>query len=72
MPEYVFEPEVGEDEWLDLSAGDLWRVWRSMPRLRGPEGPDRKRLLLVAHLLRQVADQMTDGRFPAVIDAGER
>jgi hypothetical protein len=72
MTDYVFEPEVGEDEWLDLSAGDLWRVWRSMPRPRGPEGPDRKKLLLVAHLLRQVADQLTDGRFLAVIDAGER
>jgi hypothetical protein len=72
MTDYVFEPEVGEGEWLDLSAGDLWRVWRSMPHPRGQEGPDRKKLLLVAHLLRQVADQLTDPRCRAAIDAGER
>jgi hypothetical protein len=43
-----------------------------MPHPEGFRGPDRKKLLLVAHLVRQVADQMTDPRFVAVIEVGEK
>src|SRR5262245_52535069 len=69
---YVFDPEVTEEDWLDLEGSDPWAVWRSMPHPEGCKGPDRKKLLLVAHLVRQVADQMTDPRFVAVIEVGEK
>jgi hypothetical protein len=71
MTTYVFEPEVDEEDWLDIGTHNLWPVWRSMPYPEGWEAPDRKKLLLVAHLLRHVADQLTDARFVATIDAGE-
>jgi hypothetical protein len=71
MTNYVFEPEVDEEHWLDIAAYNLWPVWRSMPEPSGEEEPDRKKLLLVAHLVRQVADQMTDPVFVASIEAGE-
>jgi hypothetical protein len=67
---YVFDPQITEEDWLDLEGSSLWAVWCSMPV---PEqGPDRKKWLLVAHLVRQVADQMTDPRFVDVIEVGER
>jgi hypothetical protein len=69
---YVFDPQVTEKEWLDLERSDLWKVWCSMPFPEGDHRPDRKKLLLVAHLVRQVADQMTDPVFVAVIDAAEK
>jgi hypothetical protein len=69
---YVFEPAVTEEEWLDIEGSDTLDVWRSMPYPERLEGPHRKQLLLVAHLLRQVADQMTDPQFVAVIEAGEK
>jgi hypothetical protein len=69
---YVFEPEVTEEEWLDLEGSNPWAVWRSMPFPEGYRGLDRKRLLLVAHLVRQVVDQMTDPRFVAVIEVAEK
>ena len=69
---YVFHPEVTEEEWLDLEASDTYAVWRSMPHPEGYRDPDRKKLLLVAHLVRQVSDQMTDPRLVAVIEAGEK
>src|SRR4051812_18887489 len=72
MTKYVFEPEVTEEEWLDVEGSDQWAVWRSMPHPEGWREPDRKKLLLVAHLLRQVADQLTDPVFVASIEAGER
>jgi hypothetical protein len=72
MPvKYVFHPEVTEEEWLDREGSNLWTVWCSMPYPEGYRGLDRKKLLLVAHLVRQVADQMTDPRFLAVIEAAE-
>jgi hypothetical protein len=67
---HVFEPEVTEQDWLDLEGSDPWAVWRSMPC--PDDGPNRKELLLVAHLVRQVMDQMTDPSFVAAIDAGEK
>ncbi len=69
---YVFDPEVTEEAWLDIEGSDLWAVWRSMPHPEGWKGPDRKKLLLVAHLVRQVADQMTNPRFVAVIEVAEK
>jgi hypothetical protein len=67
---YVFDPQVTEEEWLALGGGSPWPAWCSMPVPE--EGPDRKKLLLVAHLVRQVADQMTDPRFVEVIEVAER
>jgi hypothetical protein len=81
---YIFKPTVTEQEWLGPQGQDGWAAWRSMPRLdrwavwrsmphrRDFDALDRKRLMLVAHLLREVADQMTDPRFVAVIEAGEK
>jgi hypothetical protein len=69
---YAFDPQVTEEEWLDLAPCDLWKVWCSMPFPEGDDEPERKKLLLVAHLVRQVADQMTDPVFVAVIEAGEK
>jgi hypothetical protein len=75
MTRYVFEPEVTERVWLDIvgnSQDERWAVWRSMPHPERWRGPDRKRLLLVAHLLRQVADQFTNPVYLAAIEAGEK
>jgi hypothetical protein len=72
MTEYMFAPEVDEEQWLDVSVSNLWPVWRSMPHPKGWEGPDRKKLLLVAYLVRQVADQLTDAAFVEAIEAGEK
>lgn len=72
MTGYVFEPQVDEEEWLDLSTHNFWRVWCSMPYPEGLGVPDRKKFLLVAHLLRQIADQLTDPVFVSAIEAGEQ
>jgi hypothetical protein len=69
---YVFNPEVTEEEWLNIDGNDRWAVWRSMPHTIEVDVLDRKRILLVAFLLRQVADQITDSRLLAVIEAGEK
>ena len=74
MPKYVFEPEasVTEEVWLDIESGDPWAVWRSMPHPEDWNAPDRKKLLLVAYLLRQVADQLKRPVFLEQIEAGEK
>jgi hypothetical protein len=74
MTKYVFTPEksVTEEVWLDPGDPNRWALWRSMPHPEGWEGEDRKKLLLVAHLLRQVADQLIDPIFLAAIEAGEQ
>ncbi len=74
MTKYVFEPEpaVTEAVWLDVESDDPWAVWRSMPHPEKWEGPDRKKLLLVAHLLRQVADQLPHPVYLESIEAGEK
>jgi len=43
-----------------------------MPHPEERMGTDRKKLLLVAHLLRQVADQLTSPVFLEAIEAGEK
>lgn len=71
MPTFEFEPEphVTESVWLDVAAGDPWVVWRSMPE---GGGPNRKRMLLVAYLLRQVAGQFSDPVYLNAVEAGEQ
>lgn len=71
--EYVFEPEVTEEQWLDLTNDDSdGAIWRSQPRPKVFGTPDRKRLLLVAHLLRLLSDQLTHPIFLEAIEAGEK
>jgi hypothetical protein len=74
MKKFVFKPEVTEEEWLGLSPCDVWSMWRSMPRPARAKEWDhtRKERLIVADLMRLIADQLTDPRLLAVIEVGER
>jgi hypothetical protein len=73
VTKYVFEPEVTEDRWLDLDDNDYDdAIWRSQPQRVDRKGPDRKRLLLVAYLLRQLADQLPHRAFMEAIEVGEK
>jgi hypothetical protein len=70
---YVFEPEVTEERWLDLTDNDSdGAIWRSQPTPKVFNTPDRKKLLLVAYLLRQIADQLTHPIFMEAIETGEK
>jgi hypothetical protein len=70
---YVFEPEVTEERWLDLTDNDSdGAIWRSQPHPEEWNTPDRKKLLLVAYLLRQLADQLTHPIFMEAIETGEK
>jgi hypothetical protein len=74
MKKFVFKPEVTEEEWLGLAPCDVWSVWRSMPRPARAKEWDhtRKERLILADLMRLIADQLTDPRLLAVIEVGEQ
>ena len=71
MPEYVFEPQVDEEELVRRPAARLWPMWVSAPYREPVVSFQRKRLLLVAEVMRTVEDQLIDLRCRAVIGVAE-